>query len=553
MARQMLGEILKALDFIDEGQLQEGLRLQSAEGLKIGEALIRLGILDDVQLARALSRQSKKPFVDLSKGRIAQEVLDLVPGNLAEEYGIIPVKVQGQEVIVALADPMQEFNLENLTFLLNLKFRCAIAPESGLKEALKRYYGVDQDDLGGKVGRSKSAAADEDEEAPIIRLVDNIVEDAVKAKASDIHIEVYNDNLRIRFRVDGVCKTVARHPRHLHGPVISRFKILAGADIAEKRKPQDGRINTHVLSKEIDMRVSILPSINGETMVLRILDKIDGLVSLDKLGFMGEDLKRFEKIIKRPNGILLVTGPTGSGKTTTLYAALKELNRPDLKIITAENPVEYNLKGINQCQVKHSIGLDFARILRSMLRQAPNIILVGEIRDEETAAVAIQAALTGHLVFSTLHTNDAPSAITRLVEMGVAPYLVSTSLVAVLAQRLLRTLCTHCKEPYQPSAAELAPIGLTMEELDGREIFRPLGCPKCGHNGYSGRIGIYELMEMTETLREMTFEGGSHLDFRRQAELGGMRSLRLDGAAKVMSGVTSIEEVLRVVSQEVTD
>ncbi len=548
MARQLLGQILLAQDVIDEKQVEDAIRLQNDAGLKFGQALIKMGHITDVHLARALARQAKLPFVDLSKGRIAAEVIELIPANLAEEYGIVPIKVQKGEVIVAIADPMQVFNLENLTFMLNMKFRCAIAAESDLKEAFRRYYAVDADLSEGSASVVKE---EEDDEAPIIRLVDSMIEDAVRVRASDIHFEPYDDEIRIRFRVDGVCKTVARHPKHLHGPIISRMKILAGMDISEKRKPQDGRIKTKALSKEIDMRVSALPAIKGESIVCRILDKVEGLVSLEKLGFGGPDLERFNKIIKRPNGIFLVTGPTGSGKTTTLYAALKKLNTPDRKIITAENPIEYNLKGINQCQVKHSIGLDFSRILRAMLRQAPNIILVGEIRDKETASIATQAALTGHLVFSTLHTNDAPSAITRLIEMGVPPYMVSTSIVAVMAQRLVRALCVKCKEPYEPSVPELATVGLSPEEAQGIQVYRAKGCEKCGFNGYTGRIGIFELMIVDEDLRELTFNGASHLEIRRQALLSGMSSLRADGARKVIEGKTSIEEVLRVVSQEV--
>lgn len=550
MARQLLGQILQAQGVIDEKQIDDAVRLQNDAGLKFGQALIKMGHITDEHLARALARQSKLPYVDLSKGKIGEDVIKLIPANLAEEYGIIPIKVQGGEVIVALADPMQVFNLENLTFLLNMKFRCAITSETVLKAAFRKYYAVEADLSDDSAGGKKE---DEDEEAPIIRLVDNMIEDAVRVRASDIHFEPFDDQIRIRFRVDGVCRTVARHPKHLHGPIISRMKILAGMDISEKRKPQDGRIKTRALSKEIDMRVSALPAIKGESIVCRILDKVEGLVSLEKLGFDGADLDRFDKIIKRPNGIFLVTGPTGSGKTTTLYAALKKLNRPDLKIITAENPIEYNLKGINQCQVKHSIGLDFSRILRAMLRQAPNIILVGEIRDEETASIATQAALTGHLVFSTLHTNDAPSAITRLIEMGVPSYMVSTSLVAVMAQRLVRALCVNCREAYEPSAPELATVGLSLDEAGSSQVYRAKGCEKCSHNGYSGRIGIFELMTVDEDLRELTFKGASHLELRRQALLSGMATLRSDGARKILQGKTSIEEVLRVVSQEVGD
>ncbi len=549
MARQLLGQILKDQDLIEDKQIDDAIRLQNEAGCKIGQALIRLGYLDDEKLARALARQAKLPFVDLSKGKIADDVIELVPANLAREYGIIPIKVQGGEVIVAMADPLLAFNLENLSFLLNMRFRCAVAAESSLKEAFKRYYKVEAEEKP-EAATGKKKKGEEDDDAPIIRLVDRIIEDAVRVRASDIHLEPYEEELRVRFRVDGVCKTVSRHPRHLHGPVVSRLKIMAGMDISEKRKPQDGRVQTRVLSKDIDMRVSVLPAVKGESMVCRILDKVEGLVSLEQLGFDGEDLRRFEKIIKRPNGIFLVTGPTGSGKTTTLYAALKRLNQADVKIITAENPIEYNLKGVNQCQVRHSIGLDFSRILRAMLRQAPNIILVGEIRDQETAAIATQAALTGHLVFSTLHTNDAPSAVTRLVDMGVPPYMVSTSLIAVLAQRLVRTLCQHCKEGFEPTPAELMTIGVGAEQARGKTVFRAKGCDRCGFNGYSGRIGIFELMFMDEHLREMTFNGASHLELRRQATLAGMSSLRADGARKVLAGRTSIEEVLRVVSQE---
>lgn len=552
MATQRLGDILKAQGIIDDVKLDEGLKLQKESGQKLGVALMKLGHITEEHLARALGRQAQLPFVDLSRGLIAKEVLDLVPAEMAQEYGILPVKVQGNEVIVAVADPVAMFHLENLRFLLNRNFRCAISTESALRDAFKKYYKVDKTDLSGIPAPTKKKD-DDNPDAPIIRLVDSIIEEAVKVRASDIHIEPYEEEIRVRYRVDGVCKTSARHPRHLHGPVISRLKIMAGMDISEKRKPQDGRIMTNVLAKDIDMRVSALPSVHGESLVMRILDKAEGLVSLERLGFLGVELKRFKKIIKRPNGIFLVTGPTGSGKTTTLYAALKELNRPDVKIITAENPVEYHLKGINQCQVKHTIGLDFAKILRSMLRQAPNIILIGEIRDYETASIAIQAALTGHLVFSTLHTNDAPSAVTRLIEMGVKPYLVSTSLVAVLAQRLIRTLCKHCKKPHQPSNAELMTVGLTPEQAKAGTIFTSVGCSKCSHSGYSGRLGIFELMEMSNALREATFSGASHAALRRQAVSGGMSTLKIDGAKKILEGSTSIEEILRVVSQDVTE
>jgi type IV pilus assembly protein PilB len=335
--------------------------------------------------------------------------------------------------------------------------------------------------------------------------------------------------------------------RRMTGAIISRVKLMAGMDIAEKRKPQDGRINIRLEGREIDLRVSALPAYHGESMVMRILDRERGLISLPALGFATEDYQRFQKIIKRPNGLFLVTGPTGSGKTTSLYAALRELNRPDVKIITAEDPVEYNLAGINQCQVRHQIGLDFQRILRAMLRQAPNIILVGEIRDKETAEIAIQASLTGHLVFSTLHTNDAPSALTRLIDMGVKPFLVSTAIMAVMAQRLIRRLCPHCREPYEPTAIELRQLNLTPAALEGRTVHRPVGCDECSKTGYRGRIGCFELFAMDSTLREMCFRGASTVKLREQAKIsGGLVTLMEDGVRKFLSGETTIEEVLTV-------
>jgi type IV pilus assembly protein PilB len=376
-------------------------------------------------------------------------------------------------------------------------------------------------------------------------MVQMLIANALKAGASDIHIEPMEHELRVRYRIDGVCEVVDSPPKKLQGPVISRLKIMARMDMAEKRRPQDGRIKIKVVGREIDLRVSIIPTVHGESVVMRILDKDAGLVDLEKLGFHESDLARFNRIIKRPNGIFLVTGPTGSGKTTTLYSALMDLNRPDVKIITAEHPIEYNLTGINQSEVRHEIGLDFSRILRAMMRQAPNIILVGEIRDRETADTAIQAALTGHLVFSTLHTNDAPSALTRLIDMGVKPFLVASAVLSIMGQRLIRVLCKECKEPYEPAETELRMVGLTSSEMMGQTIYRPVGCPKCS-GGYKGRCGIYELLEMSPELREMTFDKSPTKDLRDKARSEGMVALQEDAVRKLLSGMTSIEEILRV-------
>jgi type IV pilus assembly protein PilB len=368
----------------------------------------------------------------------------------------------------------------------------------------------------------------------------------VRGRASDIHVEPMSERVRIRYRVDGMCQEVKSPPKRLQGAVISRLKIMANIDIAEKRRPQDGRILMRIDGRDIDFRVSVLPATHGESVVLRILDKEKALISLEKLGFDPEDHVRFNRIIRRPNGVFLVTGPTGSGKTTTLYAALNQLNRPDVKIISAEDPVEYSLAGINQCQVHDQIGLTFARILRSMLRQAPNIILVGEIRALDVADVAVQAALTGHLVFSTLHTNDAPSAITRLVDMGVKPFLVASAVQAIMAQRLIRTICQRCKEPVEPDPWVLKAMGMGAQDLEGATFYHGRGCPACNSSGYRGRQGIFELMEMNSTIREMAFNKAPLEHIRRQAIMSGMLTLKDDGIRKAKAGITTLEEVMRI-------
>ena len=550
--RHMLGEILVRANVITKEQLDDALGYQKETGLKLGECLVKLGHVREDDIFRALAKQAGMPFVDLRKGTIAPDVISAITKEVAEEHSVIPVKRQGNQVILAVTDPMAVYNLEHLKFLLGLEFKFALTTEPAMLEALSRYYGVQKrqaQTVGDTARRIGSDATADD--APIIRLVQNLFEDAVRIRASDIHVEPMADRLRVRMRVDGVCRTVEEYDKHLQGAVLSRIKILGDIDIAEKRKPQDGRINVQVSDRELDIRVSSLPGTHGESIVMRLLDKKEGLVSLERLGFGGEDNERFHRIIKRPNGLFLVTGPTGSGKTTTLYAALQELNKPNVKIITAENPVEYHLPGINQCQVRHGIGLDFARILRAMLRQAPNIILVGEIRDKETASIAIQAALTGHLVFSTLHTNDATSALTRLIEMGVAPFLVSSSVAAVMAQRLIRVLCSRCKEAYEPPESELVAAGADPAQLAGKTIYRPVGCDDCRQTGYRGRVGIFELLEMGPDLREAVFRSAPGSELRELAiNTAGMASLRADALRKILAGTTSLEEILRVLSKQ---
>jgi type IV pilus assembly protein PilB len=549
--RKLLGEILVEEGWANPDQIEEALAFQLEKRCRIGEALVALGYVDEERIARALGKQHGLPFVDLGRGVVPAGVLSQISAEVAAEFRVVPVKTRGKELFVAFDDPLQTVHLDPLRFLTNREVKAAISTSSALRAALSRYYGVEMEAPPPPEVRAAAAAAaaaaEAGDDAPIIRLVHQTVEDAVRARASDIHIEPFADRVRVRYRIDGQCLEVAAHPSHLRGPLISRVKIMSSMDIAEKRKPQDGRFHLRVADRDLDMRVSALPSNHGESLVLRILDRKTGLVGLESLGFSSQEYARFRRIIRRPNGIFLVTGPTGSGKTTTLYAALRELNRPDVKIITAENPIEYHISGINQCEVRHSIGLDFARILRSMLRQAPNIILVGEIRDRETAEIAIQASLTGHLVFSTLHTNDAPSAIIRLIDMGVKPFLVSSSVVAALAQRLVRVLCKKCRQPVEYPDSFLAGAGIPPERVAGKSLYRAVGCDACRQTGFRGRLGLFELMEMDPVLREMSYRKASAAELRRQARLsGGMTSLREDGIRKVLEGITTLEEVLAV-------
>ncbi len=550
-AQKQLGQVLQEMGLVDERKVNEALEHQRrTPGTKFGKAMVDLGFIDEVQLAKALCRQFRLPFVDLSRARISPQVAELVPRQVVSDFPIVPVKLQDGRLILATDDPMVTFAADDIRFLLNRELQFAVTPTSALANARAEAYGIGEP-VSADRRRASATAEAEDEEAPVIRLVHQILEQALSQRASDIHVEPMSDRVRVRYRVDGVCFEAHSLDVELAGPVVTRLKVMAHMDIAEHRKPQDGRINVRLLGRPIDIRVSLLPATTGESMVMRLLDREVGLVDLEDLGFIGEDLERFERIIRRPTGIFLVTGPTGSGKTTTLYAALKRLNKPNVKIITAENPVEYHLPGVNQAEVRHGIGLDFARILRSMLRQAPNIILVGEIRDAETAEIAIQAALTGHLVFSTLHTNDAPSALTRLIDMGVKPFLVSTAVQAVMAQRLLRRLCVSCRQPTVPSEALLAGIGLEPSDVEGRTVYRAVGCRECRFEGYKGRVGIFELFSMDPQIREIAFRRGSTQEIRDQARLtGGLRSLRQDGVRKILAGVTTIEEVLRVTGVE---
>jgi len=566
MKRAPLGAILQQMGVVTFEQVEEALEFQKREGCKIGEALIKLGYATSEQVAQALAKQFHMPYIDLNSIDIPEDVIKSVPAEVAIEHKIVPIQGRQRVVTIAMSDPLDFETVDNVRFILNKEVETVLATPEAIEDALRRYYGYSGDDLT-KVAEEKGEELDDvalrreeaeaiveegadADDAPVIRLVSTIIAEAVKQRASDIHIEPFEKRLRIRYRIDGICVEQESPPKRLQGAIVSRIKIMAKLDMAEKRRPQDGAIQLKMFGRELDLRVSIVPSTWGESVVIRILDRERGLMPLEKLGLHEDDFKRFKKIIRRPNGIFLVTGPTGSGKTTTLYAVLMELNRPDVKIITAEDPIEYHIPGINQCQVNRKVGMTFARIIRAMLRQAPNIILVGEIRDKETADVAIQAALTGHLVFSTLHTNDAPSALPRLIDLGVKPFLVASGVIGVMAQRLVRVLCPHCKEPYEPSEHELRAVGLSRSDAEEATFYRPVGCPECGYRGYHGRIGVFELMEMNSVLRQMTFEKRSAHELREQARKSGMVTLAEDAVRKAMAGITSLQEVLRVTTAQ---
>jgi type IV pilus assembly protein PilB len=554
------------------------------QNLRIGEALIDLKLVSDTAVYKALAQQHNMEYVDLDKSSIAPNTIASVPDDLMRKYLIIPLGKENGKLRIAVHDPLDLEMLDILRFRMNTEIRTVLAPRSRIKNILDDLFQttaqntidktVDQSidklrksldtTLDKSVDRSldrsidKSIDVDNIEDtandptqAPIIKLVQAMISEAVRSRASDIHIEPMKDRVRVRYRIDGECVERDRIPLRMKGPLISRIKIMAGIDIAEKRLPQDGRIKLTVDKSNIDFRVSTLPAYHGESVVLRILRPDSVRIGIQNLGFEEDDYKHFQKIIKRPNGIFLVTGPTGSGKTTTLYGALNELNRPDRKIITAEDPVEYNFIGINQCQVREAIGMSFSKILRSMLRQAPNIILVGEIRDMEVAEVAIQAALTGHLVFSTLHTNDAPGAITRLIDMGVKPFLVASSIQAVMAQRLVRVLCPKCKVPdLEPNPMWLKLCGIAEGDLKDRKLFKPRGCEFCSGIGFRGRLGIFEMMQMNSELRNLAFERSPTNKIRKAAIASGMKTLLLDGKIKVLSGTTTAEEIVKVAQVE---
>ena len=505
-------------------------------------------------VTKALGAEFDMEIVDVSQVAPADELLKLVGREQAERHCILPLQMDGVELLVAIADPLDTETLDSLSRILKVPLHPKLAPPDELRAAIDRCYGGGQVNVAYEqvFGKSEDGVSVElpqggevkEDDAPIIRYVNSLIVDAIRRKASDIHLEPLEKRFRVRFRIDGVLQEMKGPPKRLQPSVISRLKLMADVSLAEKRIPQDGRIQARTGGRDIDLRVSVLPTVYGESIVMRILDKEGLKLGLPELGFFADDQAKFQSLIGGSDGVFLVTGPTGSGKSTTLYSALNYINKPDRKIITVEDPVEYQMAGINQVQVKRDVGMTFAAALRAMLRQAPNVVMIGEIRDIETAEIAINAALTGHMVFSTLHTNDSVSAVTRLVDIGVKPFLVSAALRGALAQRLVRRVCQACAQPYVPTAKELMSVGLGEKDLAGATPMKGAGCAKCGDRGYKGRRGVFELFVITEEIQEMIYSGSTLVELRRKAREAGMRTMREDGLRKILSGMTTVEEVL---------
>ncbi len=561
-----LGDLLVADGLLTAEQLKKALAEQKGSPEKIGSVLVRLNFVNEDQLIGFLSRQYGVPSITLAQLDIESDVLKLVPAPIARKYEVIPVRKMGNSLALAMADPTNVFALDDISFMTNLQVLPLVASQTAIKKAIDRNYESKteaistvlldmQTDLGNvEVVEDGEEGAKVDvfelkesaDEAPVVKLVNMVLVDAIQKGASDIHFESYEKIFRIRFRMDGVLHEMLAPPKRLESAILSRLKIMSNLDIAERRMPQDGRIKLRYNTREIDFRVSTLPTIFGEKAVLRILDKDALKLDMTQLGFDEWSLEKFSAVIRQPYGMVLITGPTGSGKTTTLYSAIHTINSPDVNIMTAEDPVEYNLKGVNQVQINEGIGRTFSAALRSFLRQDPDVILVGETRDLETAQISIRAALTGHLVFSTLHTNDCPSTIARLLDMGIPPFLVASSLLLLLAQRLGRKVCRACREPYDADEESLVPYGHVPSGKGKVQFYKGKGCATCNFTGMKGRVAIYEVMPISEELRDAILKNASTAELRSMAQSQGMRSLRQAGLMKVLEGTTTVEEVLRV-------
>jgi type IV pilus assembly protein PilB len=562
-----LGDLLVADGLLTTAQLQKALGEQRGSTEKLGSILIKLGFINEEQLIGFLSRQYGVPSITLAQLEIDPGVLRLVPAPIARKYEVIPVRKMGNSLAVAMADPTNVFALDDIAFMTNLQVLPLVASQTAIRKAIDRNYESKTEaiasvmqDMSSDFANVEVVEGEEEtgtkvdvielkesaDEAPVVKLVNMVLVDAIQKGASDIHFETYEKVFRIRFRMDGVLHEMLSPPKRLESAILSRLKIMSNLDIAERRLPQDGRIKLRYTNREIDFRVSTLPTIFGEKAVLRILDKDALQLDLTKLGFDPWSLEKFKAAIQQPYGMVLITGPTGSGKTTTLYSAIHTINSPDVNIMTAEDPVEYNLKGVNQVQINESVGRTFAAALRSFLRQDPDVILVGETRDLETAQISIRAALTGHLVFTTLHTNDCPSTVARLLDMGIPPFLVSSSLLLIVAQRLGRKVCSACREPYEVDEQTLVPYGHAPTGRGKVTLYKGKGCPTCSFTGMKGRVAIYEAMPISEELRDGILRSATAAEIREIAQSQGMKTLRQSGLSKVLDGTTTIEEVLRV-------
>jgi type IV pilus assembly protein PilB len=560
-----LGQLLVKNKVVTEDQLAEAIELQRRDGGRVGPNLVKLNYISEDALVEFLSKQYGVPSVNLADNNVDPSLVKFIPHDVAQKYQIFPISKNGATLTIAMIDPSNVFAIDDVKFMTGYNVKPVVASESAIQQSIAEHYGQSADALQSVVNNMTDfneesldlihdTEEEEDlgelqsatEEAPVVKLVNLILGEAITRGASDIHVEPYEKEFRVRYRVDGVLYDIMQPPLKLKAALSSRIKIMAELDISERRLPQDGRIKLKIQDRGVDLRVSTLPTLFGEKIVMRILDKESLELDLTKLGFEEQALADFNEAIRSPFGMVLVTGPTGSGKTTSLYSALSTINTIDVNIMTAEDPVEYNLKGINQVHVRDDIGLSFAAALRSFLRQDPDIVMVGEIRDFETAEIAVKAALTGHLVLSTLHTNDAPSTISRLLNMGVEPFLVSASVVLILAQRLCRKICEHCKEEDSMPESALLDIGFSPDEAKTIKCYKGQGCSKCGDTGYKGRIALYEVMPVKDDLKELILKGGSASELKKTAVQLGMKTLRMSGLTKIKEGVTSIEEVLRV-------
>ncbi len=561
-----IGERLVAKGILDTSDLERALQIQKEKGERLGKILMKEGLVSGDILYRELASQMGVEYIkEIPHDEMDLDLIKDLPIQFAKRYQMLPYDRKNGTILVATADPLNFYALDDLRQLLGTEVLPALTNEDAVMEAINEVY----DRAAESAQRAMDGLSDEkgleslthefdepqdlldaSDEAPIIRLVNSLLFQAVKERASDIHIEPFEKEVSVRFRIDGVLREIIRPPKRFQNSISSRVKVMAGLNIAEKRLPQDGRIRIKIAGKDIDIRISTIPVAHGERLVLRLLDKGSMILSLEDIGMEGDVLSRMNRLIHRSNGIVLVTGPTGSGKTTTLYASLTRINKPDLNIITVEDPVEYQVPGIGQIQVNPKINLTFANGLRNILRQDPDVIMVGEVRDVETADIAIQASLTGHLVFSTLHTNDAAGALTRLLDMGIEPFLVGSSLAASMAQRLIRVLCKNCREPYEPTDAELEELGLSREQVRDEGFYRPVGCDHCLNTGYSGRTGIFELLMVDDEIRDLIVNRSDSVKIKKSAMSRGMRTLRDDGALKVIAGVTSVAEVLAVTQED---